>query len=154
MRGYWNQPEATERSIQDGWFRTGDVVVRQADGYFRIMGRASADIIKSGGFKISALEIEAVLLEHPGIDEVAVVGIPDPEWGERITAAVVPTSAARDALTTATLGRFVRERLAHYKQPRLVLQLERLPRNALGKLQKHLLRPMLVEAAERDGHSG
>ena len=149
MRGYWNQPEATEQAIQAGWFRTGDVVLRQADGYFRIMGRASADIIKSGGFKISALEIEAVLLEHPWVDEVAVVGIPDPEWGERIVAAVVPSQDS-EPLSTATLSLFVRERLAHYKQPRLVLPLESLPRNALGKIQKHLLRPILVEAAARD----
>ncbi|MEZ4703370.1 MAG: acyl-CoA synthetase, partial [Rhodothermales bacterium] len=85
---YWKRPEATAESFEDGWFRTGDMAVIE-DGYYRIMGRLSVDIIKSGGYKLSALEIEAALLEHPDIRECAVVGVPDDTWGEAVSAAVV-----------------------------------------------------------------
>jgi acyl-CoA synthetase (AMP-forming)/AMP-acid ligase II len=147
MEGYWGQPKATAAVMDDGWFRTGDVVVRQRDGYLRIQGRASADIIKSGGFKISALEIEAVLLQHPEVGEAAVVGLPDSEWGESIAAAIVPRTPD-GVLDTAALSSFVADRIATYKQPRFIWVTDVLPRNALGKLQKHLLRPMLIAAQD------
>ena len=87
---YWRRPEATAAAFRDGWFRTGDIAVVE-NGSYRILGRSSVDIIKTGGYKVSALEIEEVLREHPSIREVAIVGLPDPEWGERIGAALVLT---------------------------------------------------------------
>ncbi len=137
MQGYWGQPAVTRDAFTEGWFRTGDVASVDVDGYHRILGRRSADIIKSGGFKVSALEIEDVLLRHPTISEVAVVGLPDPEWGEQITAAIVLTPEA--TLDPDALAEFVRHHLADYKRPRAFHAVRTLPRNALGKLQKHRL---------------
>ena len=91
--GYWQRPEATAAAFTDGWFRTGDVAVREPEGY-RLLGRSSVDIIKTGGEKVSALEIEEVYRTHPGIADCAVVGIADDEWGERVCAAVVPAAGA------------------------------------------------------------
>src|SRR5690606_11560704 len=89
---YWQRPSETSESfMEDGWFRTGDAAERDAESIYRILGRKSVDIIKSGGYKISALEIEEVLREHPSIADCAVVGVPDEEWGERVSAAIVPT---------------------------------------------------------------
>src|SRR5262249_42262541 len=90
FRGYWRREDATRSAFQDGWFRTGDVVVRDDDGFLRVLGRTSVDILKSGGYKLSALEIEETLREHPAIAEIAVVGVPDATWGERVVAAIVP----------------------------------------------------------------
>lgn len=142
MSGYWGRAEATREAISDGWFRTGDVVTRAADGYVSIVGRKSVDIIKSGGFKISAREIEEVLARHPAVRECAVIGVPDPRWGQSITAAVVPAradDASDPAHLLSALAEHVGEALADYKKPRGLLVLDALPRNALGKLQKHRL---------------
>jgi len=122
----------------DGRFRTGDTGTRDADGVVRLLGRTSIDIIKSGGYKLSALEIEAVLLEHPAVAEVAVVGVPDATWGERVTAWVVARGPTPPTL--AELQAFARERLAPYKLPRALEVVASLPRNAMGKLQKQRLR--------------
>ena len=130
---YWNRPEASRESFQDGWFRTGDVAVVE-DGYYRILGRRSVDIIKSGGYKLSALEIEATLLEHPAITECAVVGVPNETWGEVVAAAVVLKGQA--SLNLEQLQIWCRERLSPYKIPRRLEVVERLPRNALGKVNK------------------
>ena len=140
MSRYWGRPEETAASFRHGWFLTGDVARRAADGYVTIVGRKSVDIIKSGGYKISAREIEDVLRRHPEVKEVAVVGVDDRVWGQRIVAAVVPSdpSATREAVRDALI-RFAREHLADYKRPREVLLLPELPRNALGKIQKHLI---------------
>jgi malonyl-CoA/methylmalonyl-CoA synthetase len=126
---YWDRAAATRESFVDGWFRTGDVVVVE-DGYYRILGRSSVDIIKSGGYKISALEIEEALRTHPGVQDCAVVGLEDPEWGERVCAAIV------GAAEPVELQRWLAERLAPYKVPRRWLQLPELPRNAMGKVTK------------------
>ena len=136
--------DATSAAIVDGWFATGDVVERDENGSHRIVGRQSVDIIKSGGFKIAAGEIESVLRAHADVVEAAVIGVPDPRWGERIVAFVEVrdgewTPPARAALE-ATLQAHCRVSLADYKCPRAVLISTPLPRNALGKLQKHLLR--------------
>ncbi|HUH01691.1 MAG TPA: AMP-binding protein [Kofleriaceae bacterium] len=140
MTGYWSDPEATAREYDGPWFKTGDVVERDPDGYLRILGRTSVDIIKSGGFKIAAREIEEVLLEHPWVAEAAVFGVPDPTWGQRIAAAVVVVAGIEPgADLLGVLGPHVAERLADYKRPRMVMALPSLPRNALGKLQKHRL---------------
>ena len=119
-------------------------MIREPDGYIRIVGRKSVDIIKSGGFKISAREIEDVLRMHPAVSDAAVVGVPDDTWGERIAAAVmVRTGVALEGLEDALVDH-VSARLADYKKPRAVRVLEDFPRNALGKVQKHLLRELFI----------
>jgi len=130
---YWRRPEATAAAFRDGWFRTGDVAVLD-DGAYRILGRSSVDIIKTGGYKVSALEVEEVLRTHPAIAECAVVGVEDPEWGERICAAVERRGEAD--LTLAALQAWAKERLAPYKIPRALRSVPALPRNALGKVTK------------------
>jgi malonyl-CoA/methylmalonyl-CoA synthetase len=130
---YWRRPEATAAAFRDGWFRTGDIAVVE-NGSYRILGRSSVDIIKTGGYKVSALEIEEVLREHPLVREVAVVGLPDPEWGERIGAALV--LAPQEMLTLEALRRWASDRLAPYKLPTRLLTLDQLPRNAMGKVTK------------------
>jgi malonyl-CoA/methylmalonyl-CoA synthetase len=135
---YHGDAAATAASFdREGRFRTGDTGVRDVDGVVRLLGRTSIDIIKSGGYKLSALEIEAALLEHPGVAEAAVTGVPDPTWGECVTAWVVVRGAA--APTLAELQAFARERLAPYKLPRALEVLPSLPRNAMGKVQKQHL---------------
>jgi malonyl-CoA/methylmalonyl-CoA synthetase len=131
---YWGRPDATGTAFSEGgWFRTGDVAVVE-DGAFRILGRLSVDIIKTGGEKVSALEIEDVLREHPAIIDSAVVGLPDPEWGESVAAAVVLKPGA--VLLLAELRDWARDRLSGPKLPRRMLVLDDLPRNAMGKVAK------------------
>jgi malonyl-CoA/methylmalonyl-CoA synthetase len=131
---YWRRPDATAEAFRDGrWFRTGDVAVVEG-GYHRILGRRSVDIIKTGGFKVSALEIEEVLRTHPSVAECAVVAIPDEVWGERVCAAVETADGA--ALTLDDLLPWARERLAPYKLPRALQVVDALPRNAMGKVMK------------------
>jgi malonyl-CoA/methylmalonyl-CoA synthetase len=141
--GYWQDPEATAAAFRDGWFRTGDVAVLD-EGSYRILGRQSVDIIKTGGYKVSALEIEDALLANPDVDECAVVGLPDPEWGERVTAAIVQRPGA--GLTAEALRGWAGERLAPYKVPSRVHFVDELPRNALGKVVKPELRGRLEGA--------
>jgi len=136
---YWRRPEATRRAFRDGWFRTGDVAVVEDDGYFRLLGRKSVDIVKTGGYKVSALEIEEVLRTHRAIADCAVVGVPDPEWGERVAAAVVLCDGQE--LTLDELRAWAKERLAVYKVPSRWRVVAELPRNALGKVTK----PAVVE---------
>ena len=130
---YWNRPEETARAFRDGWFRTGDVAVRDA-GDYRLLGRTSVDIIKTGGFKVSALEIEEVLRLHPAIAECAVVGIADAEWGERVALAVELKPGT--GVTLADLQEWARPQLAPYKVPRALVSVDTLPRNAMGKVLK------------------
>jgi malonyl-CoA/methylmalonyl-CoA synthetase len=137
---YHGDPAATAASFdEEGRFRTGDTGARDADGVVRLLGRTSIDIIKSGGYKLSALEIEAVLLQHPAVAEVAVIGVADATWGECVTAWVVPRGGVTPTL--AELQAFARERLAPYKLPRALELVAELPRNAMGKVQKQRLRP-------------
>jgi acyl-CoA synthetase (AMP-forming)/AMP-acid ligase II len=138
MSGYRGRPDETAESFTDGWFRTGDVARRDAGGYVSLVGRKSLDVIKSGGFKISAREIEDVLRRHPGVRDVAVLGIPDRVYGQTILAAVVwEGPAPGEAGALDELSAFCRRHLADYKRPRAVRILAELPRNALGKVQKH-----------------
>jgi malonyl-CoA/methylmalonyl-CoA synthetase len=135
--GYLNRPDATGAAMRDGWFRTGDVAVREPDGYLRIVGRRATDLIKSGGYKIGAGEIENALLEHPGVAEVAVTGQPDEDLGERVVAWVVPSGSPP---TEDELADHVARLLAPHKRPRVVHFVDSLPRNELGKVMKRALR--------------
>ena len=144
--GYWRRERETENSFRGEWFRTGDVAVVDG-GSFRILGRQSVDIIKSGGFKISAIEIEETLRDHPAIRDAAVVGVPDEEWGERVGAAVV--LEAGEHLSLEALRGWVKERLATYKAPSLMLCLEELPRNPMGKVVKPELRTRFMASLGR-----
>ena len=132
---YWRRPDATAQAFRNGWFRTGDVAVVEA-GAYRILGRQSVDIIKTGGYKVSALEIEEVLRTHPAVAECAVVGVEDAEWGERICAAVEPRRGSESELTLVALQSWAKERLAPYKLPRALRCVAALPRNAMGKVTK------------------
>ena len=134
FEGYWERPEANSQAFDDGWFRTGDLGALDADGYLSIVGRAK-ELIISGGFNVYPREVEDVISQHEAIRECAVVGEPDDQWGETVVAFVV---ADRD-LTDDEIKNFVGERLAHYKRPRRTYRIGALPRNALGKVQKHRL---------------
>ncbi|WP_030382099.1 MULTISPECIES: acyl-CoA synthetase [unclassified Streptomyces] len=138
--GYLHRPDATAGAFTaDGWFRTGDMAVREPDGYVRIVGRKATDLIKSGGYKIGAGEIENALLEHPGVSEAAVTGEPDADLGERVVAWVVAADPAAPPAAEA-LSAHVAERLAPHKRPRTVHFVPALPRNDMGKLLKRALR--------------
>ncbi len=134
--GYWERPAATADCFEDGWFRTGDLASADPDGYLSIRGRR-ADLIVSGGFNVYPTEVEDVLMGHPGVAEAAVTGTPSPEWGETVTAWVVP---AGGGLAVDELLAFAAARLAPFKRPRAVRVVDTLPRNALGKLQRGQLR--------------
>ncbi len=136
--GYLNQPKATAAVIRDGWLLTGDLATRSPDGYLRIVGRRSTDLIKTGGYKVGAGEVEVALLEHPGVAEAAVTGAPDPDLGERIVAWVVlePGAVVPQA---AELSEHVAGQLAPHKRPREVRFVTELPRNAMGKVVKQRL---------------
>jgi len=140
FEGYWKDERATRESFRDGWFRTGDIAVIE-DGYYRILGRSSIDIIKSGGYKLSALEIECVLLENEAVREAAVIGLPDDTWGEIVAAAVTLKDGA--SLDLAGLKEWCAGRMSAYKIPRRLKVMQDLPRNAMGKVVKTTLRDQL-----------
>jgi fatty-acyl-CoA synthase len=137
MQGYYNDPDATEKCMGDGWFHTGDAAVVHPDGYVQITDRLK-DVIISGGENISSVEVEGVLLRHPAVQEAAVVGLADTKWGEAPHAFVVlkPGTTA----TSEELRAFTRERLAHFKTPHTVTFVTELPKTATGKIQKFVLR--------------
>jgi len=130
---YWREPDAIRDAFRDGWFRTGDTAVVE-NAVYRILGRTNIDILKTGGHKVSTLEIEEALRGHPAVAECAVVGVPDPEWGERVAAAIVLNNG--DALDLSSLRSWARELLAVHKLPSRLLLLDALPRNAMGKIIK------------------
>jgi len=130
---YWQRPDETRAAFRDGWFRTGDMAVAE-HGSYRLLGRTAVDIIKTGGFKVSALEIEEVLRTHPAIAECAVVGLADQDWGERVAVAV--ELAASATLPLDSLQQWAKARLAPYKVPRALVTVAALPRNAMGKVVK------------------
>jgi malonyl-CoA/methylmalonyl-CoA synthetase len=162
FHGYWQRPDATAEVFgPDSWFHTGDLGWCSEDGYFHITGRAK-ELIISGGYNVYPREVEEVLLQHPDIDEVAIVGLPDPDLGEQVVAVVVSRQqravgsapgpveglSAADAQVRALAEALValcRDNLAAYKKPRRVFFVDELPRNALGKIQKHILRDTLTE---------
>lgn len=141
FKGYWQQAEKTAAAFTaDGWFRTGDLGLRQPDGTFELKGRAK-DLIITGGLNVYPPEVELVLADHTAVDSCAVIGCPDDEWGERIVAVVVRKEEV--GVTANELITFCRQHLVHYKAPRDVIFVESLPRNAMGKVQKAELRNML-----------
>ena len=140
---YWGRPEATQVAFRHGWFRTGDTAVLE-NGVYRILGRTSIDVLKTGGHKVSALEIEEVLRQHPAVAECAVVGVPDAEWGERVAAAMVLHDG--HVLDLPSLRAWARNLLATHKVPSLLLVVETLPRNAMGKVVK----PSVVKLFQAD----
>ncbi|MGA2335909.1 MAG: acyl-CoA synthetase [Terriglobales bacterium] len=148
---YWGQPDATRAAFREGWFRTGDTAVVE-NGVYRILGRTNIDILKTGGHKVSALEIEESLRQHPAIAECAVVGVPDPEWGERVAAAVVLNDVLNDAdaLDLPSLRTWAKELLAAHKLPSRLLVLDALPRNAMGKVMKPAVAALFQSAGNGD----
>jgi oxalate---CoA ligase len=134
MRGYRNNPEANAAAFIDGWFRTGDIGAIDNDGYLALTGRIK-DLINRGGEKISPPEVEAVLLEHPSVAEASVFGVPDPKYGEEVSAAVV----LRGAATAQELQAYCRTRLADFEVPKLIHLVSAIPRNAMGKVQRRNL---------------
>jgi malonyl-CoA/methylmalonyl-CoA synthetase len=141
---YWQRPEETKAAFRDGWFRTGDVAVLEG-GSYRLLGRTSVDIIKTGGYKVSALEIEEVLRRHPAIAECAVVGVPDPQWGERVSAAVELRPGT--VVTIDDLQEWAQALLAPYKLPRALRAVTALPRNAMGKVVKPEVSALFSESS-------
>ncbi|MCB0191171.1 MAG: acyl-CoA synthetase [Anaerolineae bacterium] len=142
---YWRRPEATAEAFQDGWFQTGDTALRE-NGIYRILGRNSVDIIKTGGYKVSALEIEETLRTHPNIQECAVVGVPDDKWGESVCVAIVFKHDRE--LTLEELRDWAKERLAPYKVPSHMQPVEDLPRNAMGKVTKPEVKKLFSPPAD------
>ena len=147
FREYWRRPAETAAAFRDGWFRTGDVGCVGEDGYYRILGRRDIDIVKTGGHKVSALEVEELYRTHPAIRDLAVVGVPHPEWGEQLRAAWVPAVRGGQAEAKgpagaptlpdgAQLRAWGKERLAPYKVPHTFTPVADLPRNAMGKVRK------------------
>ena len=137
---YWDNEKATVESFRDGWFCTGDVAVVE-NGYYRIMGRSSIDIIKSGGYKLSALEIEGVLLAHDDIAEVAVIGVEDETWGESVMAFIGLKDGTR--LQYDDLKQWCNGKMSSYKIPKAIKIIDALPRNAMGKVTKPDLKKLL-----------
>jgi fatty-acyl-CoA synthase len=147
MLGYWDMPEKTAETIRDGWLYSGDLGRLDDDGFLYIMGRAK-DMIISGGENIYPAEIERVLKEHPDVRDVAVVGVPDPEWSESVLAVVVPEDGGKQDANG--LIEFVRARLAGFKKPRFVEFVDALPStSATGKVQKAELRKRFAHLARR-----
>ncbi|WP_424215183.1 fatty acyl-CoA synthetase [Streptomyces sp. BI20] len=138
--GYWRDPEAGEEAFRAGWFHSGDLATRDAEGYLTIVDRVK-DVINSGGVLVASRQVEDVLHTHPGVLEVAVIGLPDPHWIEAVTAVVVPRD---DTVTPEELTAHARERLAHFKAPKRVVLVPALPRNASGKILKRELRRTLT----------
>jgi malonyl-CoA/methylmalonyl-CoA synthetase len=135
---YWGKKEATEESFtEDGWFKTGDTAIL-LDGYYKILGRTSIDILKSGGYKISAIEIEEVIRQYDLIEDCSVVGIPNEEWGEIVGAAII----LKNSIDMVAFQKWLAERLPKYKIPRSFRFLRELPRNAMGKVTKKDLLPL------------
>ena len=144
--GYWDKPEETAEAFRDGWFHSGDLAVRDAEGYFTVVDRVK-DVINSGGVLVASRQVEDVLYEHPQVAEVAVIGLPDERWIEAVTAVVVRRTDGADGPDEADGGSggaeliaAARARLAPFKAPKRVVFVDALPRNASGKVLKRELR--------------
>ncbi|MFH8986108.1 fatty acyl-CoA synthetase [Streptomyces varsoviensis] len=147
--GYWEKPEETAEAFRDGWFHSGDLAVRDAEGYLTVVDRVK-DVINSGGVLVASRQVEDVLYEHPAVAEAAVIGLPDAHWIEAVTAVVV----RRGPVGEAELIAHVRERLTHFKAPKRVLFVDDLPRNASGKILKRQLRDRFASGTRQPGAAG
>jgi acyl-CoA synthetase (AMP-forming)/AMP-acid ligase II len=145
FKGYWEQPEETAKALANGWFHTGDGGVYR-DGFLRILDRKK-DVIITGGENVSSIEVEDALFQHPAVSEVAVIGVPDPKWGETVKALVVLKAGSQ--ASEQELQDFCREHLAHFKCPTSIEFRDELARTATGKLQKFKLRAPYWEGKER-----
>jgi acyl-CoA synthetase (AMP-forming)/AMP-acid ligase II len=143
MKGYWRQEAATREALRGGWLYTGDLGYVDEEGYIFLAGRAK-DFIKRGGEMVSPEEVEQVLMSHPAVDDAAIIGVPDEDWGERVRAVVVLRPGVAEP-TQEELTEFCRERLASYKKPETVVYVESLPRNPMGKVLKRVLREQYGE---------
>lgn len=144
--GYDGDEAATARAFENGYFKSGDTATRDAEGFVQILGRTSVDILDSGGYKLSAIEIEEALREHANVVDAAVVGVPDAQWGERVVAVVVAgEESPSEAAAAEDLRAFLRTRLSSYKLPKQFVFQTQLPRNSLGKVQKVRLKQWLAE---------
>ena len=141
---YYNSPETADRWTEDGWFRTGDVAVIDAEGYIQITDRIK-DVIKSGGEWISSIELENMLVAHPKVLEAAVIGVSHPKWMERPLACVVPRPEHRASLTPAELIEFLRPQVAKFWLPDEVIFVDEIPKTSVGKLDKKVIRAKLIE---------
>jgi fatty-acyl-CoA synthase len=139
--GYWDKPEETAEAFRDGWFHSGDLAVRDEEGYFTVVDRVK-DVINSGGVLVASRQVEDALYTHDAVAEVAVIGLPDERWIEAVTAVVV----ARTEVTEAELLAHAREKLAAFKAPKQVVFVDELPRNASGKILKRELRDRFADA--------
>ncbi|XP_020226372.1 malonate--CoA ligase isoform X1 [Cajanus cajan] len=153
FKEYWKLPEVTKESFtDDGFFKTGDAVTTDEDGYYIILGRTNADIIKAGGYKLSALEIESVIIEHPAVAECCVLGLPDKDYGEIVGAIIVPQvdvkrkrdQESKPVLSLEELSTWAKDRIAPYKIPTQLIVWDSLPRNAMGKVNKKELKKLLI----------
>jgi acyl-CoA synthetase (AMP-forming)/AMP-acid ligase II len=143
LQGYWNRPEATEEAFRGGWFHTGDMAYRDAEGFFYIVDRKK-DMIITGGENVYSREVEEILYAHPAVAEAAVIGLPDPVWGERVTAVVALRAGA--SATPQEIMAACRDRLAGFKTPKDVRFVDELPKNVSGKILKRELRERFGEA--------
>ena len=147
MDGYFEQPEATEGALRDGWYHTGDLGALDDEGYLSIVGRAR-DVLRTGGETVSPGEVERVLAAHPAVAEVAVIGLPDVRWGDVVCAVVVPATGRGHELSVESLRAHCDGRLAAFKQPRRLEVVEALPRTpATGQIQRTLLVERLSAAS-------
>jgi acyl-CoA synthetase (AMP-forming)/AMP-acid ligase II len=142
LQGYWNRPEATEEAFRGGWFHTGDMAYRDEEGNFYIVDRKK-DMIITGGENVYSREVEDVIYGHPAVSEAAVIGLPDPTWGERVTAVVSLREGA--SATDKEIMVLCRDRLAGFKTPKQVLFVDELPKNVSGKILKRELRDRFAE---------
>ena len=148
--GYWEKPQETAKTLKDGWLHTGDLGRMDEQGYVYIMDRTK-DMIISGGSNVYPREVEEVLLEHPAISEVAVLGVPDPDWGEAVAAVVVLVSGEK--VSSEEVIAFCKEKLAPYKRPKSVSLVEELPKSPIGKVLKRDLRKAYGTLAETKGNA-
>ena len=137
---YWRRPDDTRKAFRNGWFLTGDIAVEDK-GVYRIVGRSSVDIIKTGGYKVSALEIEEILRTYPDIKECAVVGVADRLWGEKVCAALV--MCEKTGFNADAFKQWCKDRLAPYKVPKDTIVLQELPKNTMGKVSKPTLKELI-----------